>query len=51
MDGWDPSTMMEPSMNTSDAEGTQEEGLDEVRFHYCIAELPLLKTKLVLVIK
>ena len=40
MDGWDPSTMMEPSMNTSDAEVSQEEegveGLDEyeVRFAY-----------------
>ena len=35
MDGWDPSTMMEPSMNTSDAEETHEEGdgeeLEEVR--------------------
>ena len=45
MDGFEPDTMMEASMNTSDAEETQEEEedlqeleeeevLDEVRFHY-----------------
>ena len=40
MDGWDPSTMMEPSMNTSDAEEAQEEGdgeeLEEVRSPYYV---------------